>query len=369
MTPIKIVVALVVGLLTFAEMPARGAEIPTPDDTAKFLAGLPVSTDSPLAPLTEASAWKAHARQLSSLFASFEGNQSSKIRNWSDANLLSPTPTLFYMFSGPDFLYADSFFPKATTYMLSGLESVGEIPDVTKVKSSALPHGLSRLRASMRTLLSLSFFKTNDMRSELRSGRFLGTLPVIYIFLARTGHTIRDVSLVYVDPTGEVKTEDAERKKSLAQGVRITFSANDGREQTLYYFTTNLSDDGVKKSGFLIFCGSFGSGSALLKSASYLPHGSAFGTVRNFLLDHASMIVQDDTGVPLKFFDVSKWQLEPFGNYVAPISLFSSYYQPKMRQLFIREKAPKISFGLGYHHQSAQTSILLAIRKGDVAEH
>ena len=32
---------------------------------------------------------------------------------------------MFYMFSGPDFLYADAFYSKATTYVLSALEPVG----------------------------------------------------------------------------------------------------------------------------------------------------------------------------------------------------------------------------------------------------
>jgi hypothetical protein len=364
----KVFLALLAALVAFTAMPARGAEMATPDDTAKFLAGLPVSAASPLAPLTETTGWKAHASQLNNLFASFEKRQSSKIRDWSGANLVSPKPTLFYMFSGPDFLYADAFFPRATNYVLSGLEPVGEIPDVMKVRPTAIPQELARLRASMSSVLSISFFITHNMRSELRSGRFLGTLPVIYVFLARTGHTISDVSLIYVDPTGELKTDDAERRKSLAQGVKITLSDKDSREQTLYYFSTNLADDGVKKSGFLVFCTKFGEGDAFVKSASYLLHGSGFGTVRNFLLDHASAIVQDDSGIPLRFFDASGWELVPFGNYVPPISIFSRKYQPKMRQLFVREKAPKINFGIGYRHYPGQTSILVAIRKGTAAE-
>ena len=36
---------------------------------------------------------------------------------------------MFYMFSGPDFLYADAFYSKATTYVLSALEPVGSVPD------------------------------------------------------------------------------------------------------------------------------------------------------------------------------------------------------------------------------------------------
>jgi hypothetical protein len=54
-----------------------------------------------------------------------EQRQLSKIRTWADANLAAPRPTMFYMFSGPDFLYANAFYSKATTYVLSALEPVG----------------------------------------------------------------------------------------------------------------------------------------------------------------------------------------------------------------------------------------------------
>ena len=46
---------------------------------------------------------------------------------------------MLYMFSGPDFLYATSFFPNASTYVLAGLEPVGAVPDLTN----------SALRSSM----------------------------------------------------------------------------------------------------------------------------------------------------------------------------------------------------------------------------
>jgi hypothetical protein len=362
MSAMKIVVAVLASLVAFTAAPARSADA-TADDTAKFLAGLPVSDGSPLAPLTKAPGWQAHAKAFDAAFAAFEKRQSSHIQAWAKEHLKSPKPTLFYMFSGPDFLYADAFFPQATTYLLSGLEPVGAIPDVMKAPPGAIPGELGRLRVSMRTLLSISFFITKQMRSDLRSGRFLGTLPVVYVFLARTGHTIKDVSLVHLDPNGELKTDDAAaRAKSLAQGVKITFSKG-GRDQTLYYFSTNLANDGVKKSGFLEFAGKLGEGDAFLKSASYLLHSGGFASVKDFLLDRASTIVQDDTGIPLMYFDQSKWQLQPYGNYVHPISIFSRNYQPKMHELFVKSKAPKIDFGIGYRHRPNESSLLVATKK------
>ena len=96
----------------------------TADDTARFLAGMPPSAQSPLTPLTKDPSWQRHARFFDAAFGQLEQHQISKIRAWADANLAAPRPTMFYMFSGPDFLYADAFYSKATTYVLSALEPV-----------------------------------------------------------------------------------------------------------------------------------------------------------------------------------------------------------------------------------------------------
>ena len=62
--------------------------------------------------------------------------------------------------------------------------------------------------------------------------------------------------------------------------MKIAFKSKEGRDQTLYFFSTNLSNKGVAESGFLKFCESLGTGDAFVKSASYLPHASEFVTVR-----------------------------------------------------------------------------------------
>ena len=67
-------------------------------------------------------------------------------------------------------------------------------------------------------------------------------------------------------------------------------------EKTLYYFSTDLSNSGVKASGFLKFCATLAPGNSLLKSASYLLHSGNFTTVRNFILANSATIIQDDFG-------------------------------------------------------------------------
>ena len=109
------------------------AETATADDTARFLAGLWPSSSSPLAALTKDPAWVSHARNFDSLFALEENAHLSKIREFSEKYLTTKHDTVLYMFSGPDFLYATSFFPTASTYVLAGLVPVGKIPELTNL--------------------------------------------------------------------------------------------------------------------------------------------------------------------------------------------------------------------------------------------
>ena len=360
MSKLSLITAVAASFLSFAIGTAQSAEVASADDTARFLAGMPPSAGSPLAPLTKDPNWQQHAKSMDRAFASLEKRQVSRIRNWADANLASPRPTMFYMFSGPDFLYAEAFFSRATTYVLSGLEPSGPIPDLQAQRRS-IPATLASLQGSMRTLFDYSFFITHNMRNDLA---LQGTIPFLYVFLARAGKQIRGVSLVNIDGQGELQPEGP-KSKSAAHGVKIVFAGADGREQTLYYFSTDLGNSGVKSSGFLTFCAKLGDGDSFVKSASYLMHKSEFSQVRDFLLNKSATILQDDSGIPLKFFDVKKWELTPFGNYLTPDPVFAAQnvYQTNMAELFRKGHTKPIDFGVGYRWRPGESNLLLAVKR------
>jgi len=167
-------------MLAVSAAPARSAETATADDTARFLAGLPPSANSPLAPLTKDPFWQQHARYFDSIFAREDSAKLSKVRAFSKEYLTDKHDTMLYMFSGPDFLYATSFFPNASTYVLAGLEPTGDIPQLTNLSRSTVNGSLRNLEVSMGSLLSLSFFITKNMKVQLHEGPVFGTLPVLY---------------------------------------------------------------------------------------------------------------------------------------------------------------------------------------------
>jgi hypothetical protein len=359
LSPAKLA-AIAATMFLAAAAPGRAEETVTVDDTARFLAGMAPSAGSPLTPLTKDPAWQHHARFFDAAFAQLEQHQLSKIRTWSAANLAAPKPTMFYMFSGPDFLYADAFYSKATTYVLSALEPPGSVPDLTRLPRGGVGAALYNVEHSMSSILSFSFFITKMMKVDLRAGQLNGTLPILYVFLARSGKTIHNVSPVALDDKGQVHLGNDNPGSNATRGVRILFAGRDGAEKTLYYFSTDLSNSGVRASGFLKFCATLAPGNSLIKSASYLLYAGNFSTVRDFILANSATIIQDDSGIPLAYYSPRKWRFFPFGRYAGPIAEFPGRYQEQYAELFRR--AQPMDFGIGYRWRSYESNLLLSVR-------
>src|SRR5262249_36760637 len=180
----RVLLYLITGLL-FGQ--SVFAAEPNADATAKFLAGLPVRGTS-LENLSLQPEWPEHAAELDRAWNRLEQEHLAKIRNWAPqflTNFYNDTGPLFYMFSGPDLLYANAFFPNAQTYILCGTESVGAIPDIESISREALPGALANLRKSLDSVLSWSFFITKQMKTDFAQSYLNGTLPILYIFIAR----------------------------------------------------------------------------------------------------------------------------------------------------------------------------------------
>jgi len=338
------------------------------NDTARFLAGLEPLSDPSLKDLTRDESWQRHAKFFDTAWADLDKNQLSKIRGWAGANTpyaFSSKSTLFYMFSGPDFLYATTFYPQATTYVLCGIEPIGPIPDLSKLPPNLLGGELHDLQSSLNSVLSFSFFITKEMKGDLKNHALSGTLPVIYIFLERSGMTITDVSYVSLDDSGTLGPQpDPAHPASNAPGVRISFVANGSSvQQTMYYFSTDISNDGLKHSGFLQFCKTLAPGNSFVKSASYLMHEKDFSSVRDFLLENTHTLIQDDSGIPCSFFTPEIWNMTFFGSYPGPIAIFKQYGQPKLADYYKTMKPVPLDFGIGYRHHANESTLMVLSRK------
>jgi len=337
-----------------------------PNDVARFLAGMPVPENSPLAPLMRDPAWQEHAAFFEREFAKLNLRQLQKLHAWQETYFpesLQPVPVAFYMFSGPDFLYVDQFFPKAAVYVLCGKEGLGQPPDPLRIAN--LSGALGNLENAMKSSLNTTYFITKDMKIDLHEQNLNGVLPILYAFIARADKSITNVTFGSLNSSGAFEQAGPGKKGGSVPGVRIKYTDNpSGDSQTLYYFTTDISDGGIKATpGFLKFCQRLGVGSSFLKSSSYLMFENGFATIRNFILEHSNRIVQDDSGIPVTYLDPNKWSLRFFGAYLGPIDLFKQHHQPRLEELFAQSNPPPLEFGFGYRWNYKEANLLIAQRK------
>ncbi|MFN5961078.1 MAG: hypothetical protein ACK5CW_06320 [Verrucomicrobiota bacterium] len=352
-----------------APAPASGeaaAVAPIPqgslNDAARFLAGMPGPAGSPLAAARQTTHWNSHSRRMDELWRYFANYRQPAIGSFcrSELGWLRDVDTVWYPFSGPDILFADAFFPRASSFLLTGLEGCEMLPDLGTLSPEEIAAGLDGIETSITTVLSCSFFITKDMKTDLQRTRFRGTLPIILVFMARLGYSIDSVQPAAIDAASVLTVGNATGN---CPGYIVRARAG-GRTKTVYYFSANLADYALRSDPrYLLFVSRFGGLVTYLKSASYLMHTSEFTMVRDAILRQSGGVLQDDSGIPISAFGEGAWEMRCYGRYTGVLDLFAEHYQPNLAEIYRSGGARDIDFGIGYKHRKGESSLILARRR------
>jgi hypothetical protein len=322
------------------------------------LAGRKASGD---APWESTSEWREYSSKLDGNWSYLQRVRLTAMRSWGNSELgglRSQASTVFYPFSGPDALYANTLFPDSKVLLMAGLEPTGTMPDLAKLQQEGkLGPYLSEVKTSLFTILAASFFKTKDMKNDFNNQLVDGLLPAIVVFLAHEGDSITSLQYAVLAHDGTVHKRG---EASGAPGVQITYG--DGR--TLLYFQTDLGNDGLHDNpGFVKLMHRLAPGVTYLKAASYLLYEDYFSTIRDAILDNSVGVVEDDSGIPLRDFKLTEWNVIPYGNYTGPIALFKDKYQPDLTDYYSKNSHQPLSFGSGYKFVASVSSLLVAKKK------
>ena len=341
---------------------------------ADYLAGLPPTAGSPEAALAAAPAWQSFAKNQDKSWVKYRTTHTDRMNKWADTELDSvrqATRTVFYPFSGPDFLNVYTMFPEASAYVLVGLEPVGSLPTATNLENPAL---LTAVNKSLWSVLNFSFFRTNDMAVDLKSVNLDGAVPLLLLFATRTGNQVVAVRPVQLDATGQLRagadTTRAAGSKAIP-GAEMTLRGPDGAVKTVYYFSADLSDWKLtSKDAPLRYVRTLGPLTTYVKSATYLMHKTYFSKIRNLVLERSNYLLQDDSGIAMKYFPKNTWQFNYYGTYHRPINLFAKQYQPELTAAYhdSLHRARPLPFGTGYNWRQTDSNLLLAKRRQLLAE-
>jgi hypothetical protein len=334
------------------------------NDIASIISGK--ASERYINPYISADEWLAYSRQVEKEWSEVTRNKINPIQRWREKNLPGPladSSALFYPFAGADFLYASTFFPNSSNYILIGLEPVGQLLRCDTMKKKPMVGYLQKIRAALYFPVQLGFFRTESMEKDLNSGNLDGTLPLLAFYIKRTKHVIRNISYFNLDTSGATINCPSGKK---AVGVRVdicdTTLTND---RTVWYLSYDLSDQNLKKhKELLAFVKGFGRQNVFLKAASYLMFSPGFSAVRNHVLGNAGVVLQDDSGIPYRFFRPAIWDVTLYGTYTKTINMFEHKFQPDLEEAYkAQEKPHPVPFRIGYNVKFNETNLIFAKRK------
>jgi hypothetical protein len=340
------------------------------DDAARFLAGLPSKPGSSFTELEKTKAWQVHRTTLDQYWGHFSTKSVPLMSAFQKAYLDTPEITqaaLFYPFSGPDTLAASLFFPKNFNWVFAGLEPPGTLPTAAMFSEKDLAEDLGAIRESVYSELHRSFFITKEMDKHFRGQVSDGLLAPILHLLVRTNHTITGCTFIRIGDAGDIIARDVHDKAAAKlpnRGVAISFRSDaDQSPHNLFYFSLNLADERLAKNkGWAAFLPKLKGMSTFFKATSYMPHNDTFSIIRAQTLDNSYAILQDDSGLPYRFYDQAVWNVTLFGSYTEPYGSFRYRRQQDLQDAY-KTKGPKpLAFKIGYGFSRIPSNLLFATR-------
>ena len=335
------------------------------NDVARFLAGLPSAEGSAFSELEGQDAWKIHRRELDGAWSNIETKTLPSMRQFQSKELSAPAivnARVFYPFSGPDALMLTVFFPRNSVYVMVALEPPGTLPTVKHFARRNLGAELAKVRETVYDELHRSFFITRQMDRQFRGQVTDGLLPPILLLLARSGHTVQGYRFVQIDHTGHIIERGTAPSTEVGnKGVQVDFVTDaDGSAHKLYYFSTNLADNRLKaNTGFLAFMAQLKDATTYFKATSYMTHKPEFSEIRDQVLAHSVAVLQDDSGIPYRYFGAEPWHVRLFGDYERPYGSFRWLEQKDLRKAYTTSAQP-LNFQIGYGFRKVPSNLMFA---------
>ncbi|MCP4136353.1 MAG: hypothetical protein GY754_35610 [bacterium] len=336
------------------------------NETARFISGLHLPESSKLYSLTKTKAYLKYKNDVDSNWNRFFVPNMQKCSAWSQKKIPHESNKfILYPFSGPDVLHPLVFFSGASDIVMFGLEPTGAVPNPYTVSKRRRVSNLRGMSEALNFLLGHAYFITAHMNKHVGRNRYNSITGIMLFFLTRGGYTIADVNKIYLNAKGKVLLKSPGRRRSIP-GVEIIFYKDNKKKLSrVRYFKIDVANYSKKLPWLLRYLNTFPRCSTILKSASYLLHGRNFSKIRSTILKRSRLVLQDDSGMPLKAFPEKTWKLSYHGKYHKPLPVFKNYYQKDLQIKTNKFSSGPIPFiyGYGFRYPDMTYHLLLAEKK------
>lgn len=363
-----LVLALVLGALE--STPAQ-ATIGDEHRIGQILAGHAQASPKDSKERAELLTW--YGRSMKKHWSKYEKTIGNPLRSWAAEHVPEVNSgVVFYPFGGPDFATVYRVFPRADRYVLIALQRGGRAPRLDEASDNRLSQVLRLFEQGLKEFAHRGFFLTKEMNRLFDWDNTVeGMTGVIAAFAELEGFDILKVDPIRVNPTSgfvETHPEDHAQRKNW-NSVRLYLQSRAERRTVIIdYIRMNLYDEYLRKiPGQVKLIERMALYPTFVKAASHLMQQDGFATIRESLLEYATLIVQDESGLPFTALS-EKFDVELFGRFTLTNKLFRGVKGWRELAAAFNNPEPKVTidFPIGYK-KPAGSCLMVAKRKPDPA--
>lgn len=304
----------------------------------------------------------ANLTQADGAWQFYQQNMGAAMSAWAHTEINQPAgATLFYPFSGPDFVTAAHLFPQASRFVMVAMQAAGEPAPLSNMSGARAQNFQAKFLREWMKFSRLAFFRTDDLNEDLRDKHTqIGVTTILITFALYMGYDVNEVYPIALDPQSGQFLQTTGDWKS----VRLVMSKG-GKPVMLDYVSLDLSDSHLSQTEPMrAWLERQSRNPVLLKAASHLLQETYFSTLRDILVANAKMVVQDETGLNYTYLS----QIGPvdlYGGFLYPHELFNRKKQESLGQAYKDSKNVKpLPFAFSYNKTTERRSVQI-VRRAD----
>ncbi|MDO9024417.1 hypothetical protein [Zwartia sp.] len=299
--------------------------------------------------------------QADDAWAQYQKTIGQPLSTWASTEVAAKAGgTVFYPFSGPDFVTVAHAFPNADRYVMVAMQAAGA-PVTLATMNQARAQGFQQkfLREWMK-FSRLAFFRTDDLNEDQRD-QFapIGVTTILSTFALYSGYDVLEIYPIAFDEQSGDYVKSAEGSW---RSVRLLLSKA-GKPVTLDYVSLDLSDASLSKSEPIRkWLAREAHNPVLIKAASHLLQETYFSILRDILVANATMVLQDETG--LNYTDLAViGPVDLYGGFLYPHELFNRKKQESLGKAYRESKNVKpLPFAFSYNKTNERRSVQVVRR-------
>jgi hypothetical protein len=271
----------------------------------------------------------------------YQQNMGRAMSEWAHTEINQPAgTTLFYPFSGPDFVTAAHLFPQANRFVMVAMQAAGEPAVLSNMSSTRAQNFQAKFLREWMKFSRLAFFRTDDLNEDLRDKHAqIGVTTILITFALYMGYDVTDVYPIALDAKSGQFIQTTGDWKS----VRLVMSKG-GKPVMLDYVSLDLSDSHLSQTEPMrAWLERESRNPVLLKAASHLLQETYFSVFRDILVANAKMV----------------------GGFLYPHELFNRKKQESLAQAYKDSKNVKpLPFAFSYNKTTERRSVQI-VRRAD----